>query len=416
MSLAPNGDLLVTGAYKRDTRVWSVSSGLWMGRLEGHRKEVEALAFDRTGKFLASGAGPEVRLWQVNTSALTSINPKSFTEDSFRSNDWFDFVTWFGFSPDEKWIAIYGKWGGKYRVALRNNHTGEFRDLRNAKGGAFDPSSRQLAIYSSDKKMELHDLNSGASVPLEYEGGEIRDLAFNADGSRLVGGSRHRGLFLWDPLTRSLVDSIPTGLGPIRVAFHPTDPHRLASGGLDGRVYLWNISAQVERPLRHFDKHTGAIMAIAFSSDGQRLVTACSGQTEVVLLWDVASGEILQRFTGHTDTLRGIAISQDEKWIASTSDDKTVRLWSVETGKEVRRFLEHNSHTHCVYFTNDGRQLVSSASDGAIRYRDFRPDAMHRQLTRSQLEAQMGLYFRDNLVRPLPKRVQWHVEPAHAER
>ncbi len=411
MSFSPDGNLLVTGGYQSDTRVWSVSTGLWLAHLEGHRVDVGALAFDRTGKYLASAAGPEVRLWEMQTSALTSINPKSFTEDSHQSDDWSDFVTWFDFSPDEKWMAAYGKWGGQNRVVLRENETGEFQDFRSGRGGAFDRTSNFFAFFSDKQGVQLLNLASKTAYKLDYPGGQMRHLDFNANGTLLVGGGYTEGIYLWDLRHQPEVKQISSIQGPVIVVFHPTDPYRLVTGSGNGKVMLWDLSQKVKKPERLFDRHSGEVMAIEFSWDGKYLATVGSEPRDTVLLWNAETGEIVQRFAGHTERTTHVALSRDGRWLATASDDRTVRLWNVMTGTEVRRFSEHTSHTLYVYFTRDGKRLASSSSDGSIYIRDFLAGAEATALSREQLEAQLGLRYHEGHIQPLPKRVLWHVEP-----
>ena len=50
------------------------------------------------------------------------------------------------------------------------------------------------------------------------------------------------------------------------------------------------------------------------------------------------SGHVL---TGHTDTVRAIAISADERMIATAGDDKSVRLWDASTGALIWNARDH---------------------------------------------------------------------------
>ena len=50
----------------------------------------------------------------------------------------------------------------------------------------------------------------------------------------------------------------------------------------------------------------------------------------------------LTTLTGHASWINEIALSPDEKWIASASDDATVKVWSVEHEKCVQS-LSHDT-------------------------------------------------------------------------
>ena len=74
--------------------------------------------------------------------------------------------------------------------------------------------------------------------------------------------------------------------------------------------------------------HEDKVRSVAFSSDGQRIVSGSDDRT--VRLWNREGNPIGQPFRGHEDKVRSVAFSPDGQYIVSSSDDKTVRLWERE--------------------------------------------------------------------------------------
>ncbi len=63
---------------------------------------------------------------------------------------------------------------------------------------------------------------------------------------------------------------------------------------------------------------------------------------------------------GHTDYVRGVAISGDSQRIASGSDDGTIKLWGMATGRCTHTWEANGGRwVLCVAFSADGKQLAS---------------------------------------------------------
>ena len=120
--------------------------------------------------------------------------------------------------------------------------------------------------------------------------------------------------------------------------------------------------------VRTLQGHTDRVRGVALSGDGRRAVSASYDRTMKV--WDVETGLELRTFRGHTDTVRGVALSGDGHRAVSTSDDRTLKVWDVETGRELRTLQGHTGSIHSVALSRDGRRAVSASDDRTLRVWD----------------------------------------------
>ncbi len=117
------------------------------------------------------------------------------------------------------------------------------------------------------------------------------------------------------------------------VCFIPGNGYRMATAGRDGIACIWDIHAdKVTAKL----KHDASVDALAVSSDGSRLATACNSD---VILWDTKSGKQLRVFKGHSKQISDLAFVPQTKLLASGSLDKSIRFWDTETGKEKVKWM-----------------------------------------------------------------------------
>jgi WD40 repeat protein len=98
-----------------------------------------------------------------------------------------------------------------------------------------------------------------------------------------------------------------------------------------------------------------------------------SGSTDKTLkLWEVASGNELQTFTGHKWEVTSVAFSPDGRTALSAGNhDQMIKLWDVATGKELRTFTGHSGAVHAVAVSPDGRTAVSGGYDRTLKLWDL---------------------------------------------
>jgi hypothetical protein len=190
-------------------------------------------------------------------------------------------------------------------------------------------------------------------------------VAFSVDSRLVLTGSDDDTAELWDAATGKQIRPFTGHEESVRsVAFSP-DGKSVLTGSVDATARLWN--AATGKQVRVFEKpiaEMSPVEAVAISADGKYVLTASADQG---WLWNAATGQKLQAFTGHKYPVVSIAISPDNRFVLTGSDDGTACLWDASTGKPLHLFEGHKGGVRSVTFSADGHYVLTGSEDGTAR-------------------------------------------------
>ena len=151
------------------------------------------------------------------------------------------------------------------------------------------------------------------------------------------------------------------------VAYSPVNSSLIASAGGNHTVKLWDLEEGVVTTL---GSHKDIINSIAFSPDGQRLVSASDDYT--FKLWDVPGKRHLSTLSHITDRARSqikaVTFSSDGQKIATSG--RHVKIWDIHTLREIMTF-RHGEWVFAVAFSTDGKFLATGDASGQIKVRNL---------------------------------------------
>jgi hypothetical protein len=103
------------------------------------------------------------------------------------------------------------------------------------------------------------------------------------------------------------------------------------TGSPDGTARLWDATSG--RELRKLEGHINPGLSVAFTPDGQRLVTQNRDGTASV--WDAVSGRELLTLKGPTGPVSFVSVTAGGRRLITGSNDGTVKIWEAATPAQV---------------------------------------------------------------------------------
>lgn len=136
----------------------------------------------------------------------------------------------------------------------------------------------------------------------------------------------------------------------------------VASGGLDRKIYLWDLAGggkTLEIDVSGEEvTEKGSVYALSVNSG----ILASGGPESIVRLWDPKTGKRITKFVGHTDNIRAILVNESGDMVMTASSDQTVKVWSVTAGRCMHTLTMHSDSVWSL-FSDDPDLGVFYSSD-----------------------------------------------------
>ncbi|KAJ5101740.1 hypothetical protein NUU61_003962 [Penicillium alfredii] len=212
----------------------------------------------------------------------------------------------------------------------------------------------------------------------------INDIVLTQDNSALVSASSDTTVRLWRPHSEST--EVPERIGKhtdyVKALASPSSQASwVASGGLDHKLYLWDLNGGGD--ILSIDAcgddiaEKGSVYALGAVSS----VLASGGPENVVRVWDPRSGKLVTKFVGHTDNIRDILINETGDTIMTASSDQTIKIWSLTAGRCMNTLTMHNDSVWSLY---------SDHPDLSVFYSSDRSGLVAKTDTRGSVDAEHG--------------------------
>jgi WD40 repeat protein len=373
-----DGKTVVSTNLDGTVTLWDVGSATPRETFRAHSAAVQQPVFGPDGRTLytVSHDGTAIA-WDIGGGRGLG-RPFTFTHDRAFDKDWDRHPA--RFSRDGRLIAVglkeegIGLWDArKLRpvAAPLLDTGGEVKAL------AFSADGRTLAAVTLDGMATVWDVESRSlrQAAFRVDRWLAVGVSFSADGTMLAtaGGE---GVKLWEVATGEALGRVGDGSAAGDVAFSPTEPFvafvregwdytsdvrggSAVEGG--GVVEIWDVG----RRSRIRTLEVGADVlggAVAFSPDGRTLATG--GIDPLVHLWDVRTGKLIRELEQGAAGANSLEFSPDSRILGVSGLEPVASLWDVATGTRIGPSLTAGSRKAMMDLSPDGRRLLMTNGDG----------------------------------------------------
>jgi hypothetical protein len=237
----------------------------------------------------------------------------------------------------------------------------------------FSPPGDLLAVVTDGPAVELWGVESEQLLQRIALLGPADQVTFSPDGASIavqLQGDLESPLLLYEVASGQLRETLgwPDRPGPLYLTRFSPD---------------WGLLAWVSRTsVLVMDPHTGeaiaslehedAVEEVAFSPDGTLLAVASAEEVggefmPVVKLWDGRLGTEAALLV-HSDPVTGLAFSPDGSLLAAATFDGSVWLWDVSSGECLNRLDGGGSMLIGMFFELRGRVFATLSLDGVLHF------------------------------------------------
>jgi len=377
-----------------DVVVYEAASKQELRRLPGDGQTLTAFAVSADGRWVATGGDDaRIRVWDVERGRqIRTFRGLSGAVEAL----WFD--------PRLRFVAslVKGTIFQYWRVSLL---CGSVEKLR---------APRLLCLVDSSEELGERQARLDATVAAARKAGSRGDVAkivaAYRDARQIDGWETTRSTFENLLERRARRVRLDDAAQTLRLAAHDGPLSALAtswngsfavSAGKDRAIRLWGRpvdSADAAAPsdarsnfgasnadspsawknLLELDGHVDWIRALALSPNDRYL--ASGGWDQVVYLWDLASGRRLRSLPERVKGVSQLEFAPDGRTLATATEFGAVTLWDAALNEAVFRVQVGSGTARSFRFSRDGRYFATACDDGAVRIWTGRRDAPLREI------------------------------------
>lgn len=341
--------------------VWSTSTGA-LERRHPHVKSLGGYSVPLRGWVVETSEGETVLIPAATGSPVTMLASHHYLQGVLPDGTLVTLAD-AGSESSLRWLAPDGK-SLRAEVPLGTSRGEPFLFAASTPDARYGVIGRELGGNPfSTNSVEIRSVDAPESAVVRFIEEGIWSHDLSPDGHWLaVGLFRQGDLLTYELPGLVLRQTLHSGHNSMvgALAFSP-DSGRLASGGADGSVRIWNVGS--DHPAQMLSGHGSPVSALAWGSSGHLLVSADTGGDARV--WSLARRSPQPYAEGLAHRRLGrIAVSGDGLWIAATDANGDVLVMHDTLHRDSAIRLKNAFEP--ITFLDGNRKLLTVSLDQSV--------------------------------------------------
>ena len=382
VKISDNNEYIISSSFDHTAKIWNLDGDL-VNSLTNHLDILWSVEFSPDNKYiLTSSHDGTARLWNMEGEQILILKGhKSLLSSASFSPDGEYVVT----SSSDKTAHIW-KIAPEEKIVLKG-HTNNVMDAN------FSTDGKYIITAGWDNTARLWD-HHGKLLKIfgDHKSYRVNVARFCFENEYVLTGTYSGGtVYMWD-LDGREISQLKGHKGPIwNIDVNPINKFILTESSKEDVAYLWNSNGKKIQTFENISK-------LKFSSDGKYILGVRNNATVKIL--ELADANVLNKsseeindtlliyqtrfdLTGHSNNVTSVNISENNKFIITTSKDSTAKLWSLNLGNKKagqengvikvnpELSFEHSSIVNLAKIAPDNQSFLSISQDNVVRIWDM---------------------------------------------
>ncbi|KAI4489039.1 hypothetical protein M0804_004537 [Polistes exclamans] len=394
LAFHPYKEKLLFGAGD-DMKIYGWDSGTGQQKilLSGHMSKITSLSFHDNGiNLVSSGRDKLIILWDISTSkALHKLSVNEGIEGTFIVEKKYLSSNFLTTDANSIYVAAAGEkglvtlWDIFNRKILYRQENSLVAAAKEEGGVSithliYNETTNSFAVVSADHHIIIYSMkNFDCMKQIVGYLDSILDIAYvGEEDSHIAVASNSTDIKLYElnsmncQLLRGHTDIV------LSLATSPANRQLLISSAKDNSVRVWLLDEETKKMacIAFAVRHTASVGCVCISQSSTKFFVSAS-QDSCLRLWSlptyltISSDHIQIESTNtvlaHVKDINSVAISLNDEFIATGSQDKTAKLWSANDLTLIGTCNGHRKGVWCVRFSPTDKVLLTASADCTIK-------------------------------------------------